>query len=83
MGLLIKNGEIVTSSERFIGDVYCEDGLIKAVGLGIEKKNLMTKSSMLQVNLSSQVESMLTSTWSCRSWARLALMTSKQEQLLG
>ena len=37
MGILIKNGEIVTASERFIGDVYCDGGKIKAVGHNLEK----------------------------------------------
>jgi len=37
MGILIKNGEIVTASERFVGDVYCEGGKIKAVGTNLEK----------------------------------------------
>jgi dihydropyrimidinase len=37
MGILVKNGEIITATERFIGDVYCADGKIAAVGIGIEK----------------------------------------------
>jgi dihydropyrimidinase len=37
MGILIKNGEIITASERFIGDVYCDDGKIVAVGPGLDK----------------------------------------------
>ena len=39
MGLLIKNGEIVTAAERFIGDVYCENGKIAAIGPSIEKRS--------------------------------------------
>jgi dihydropyrimidinase len=31
MGILIKNGEIITASDRFVGDVYCDGGTIKAV----------------------------------------------------
>ncbi|WP_437324273.1 dihydropyrimidinase [Sorangium sp. So ce381] len=38
MGILIKNGEIITASDRFIGDVYCEDGKIAAVGAGLSKE---------------------------------------------
>lgn len=37
MGILIKNGEIITASDRFVGDVYCEDGKIVSVGVGLEK----------------------------------------------
>ena len=38
MGILVKNGEIITATERFIGDVYCVDGKIAAVGLGLSKQ---------------------------------------------
>ncbi|WP_437731499.1 dihydropyrimidinase [Sorangium sp. So ce1335] len=38
MGILIKNGEIITASDRFVGDVYCEDGKIAAVGPGLAKE---------------------------------------------
>jgi len=38
MGLLIKNGEIVTASERYVADLYCEDGTIAALGKGLEKR---------------------------------------------
>jgi dihydropyrimidinase len=38
MGILIKNGEIITASERFIGDVYCSGGKILAVGVGLDKQ---------------------------------------------
>ncbi len=31
MGILIKNGEIVTALDRWVGDVYCENGKIAAV----------------------------------------------------
>lgn len=36
MGILIKNGEIVTTSERYVGDVLCQDGKIVAVGPNLE-----------------------------------------------
>nr|QDA77032.1 dihydropyrimidinase [Jahnella sp. MSr9139] len=38
MGILIKNGEIITASDRFVGDVYCDDGKIVAVGPGLDKQ---------------------------------------------
>jgi dihydropyrimidinase len=37
MGILIKNGEVVTSTERYIADVYCENGKIVAIGTDLEK----------------------------------------------
>lgn len=39
MGILIKNGEIITASDRFIGDIYCEDGKIAAVAPGLERRS--------------------------------------------
>lgn len=36
MSLLIKNGEIVTASERYIADVYCEDETITKIGKDLE-----------------------------------------------
>jgi dihydropyrimidinase len=32
MGLLIKNGEIVTASERYVADIYCEGEQITSIG---------------------------------------------------
>lgn len=32
MSLLIKNGEIITASERYIADIYCEDEIITQIG---------------------------------------------------
>ncbi|MFZ4577182.1 MAG: dihydropyrimidinase [Myxococcota bacterium] len=36
MGILIKNGTIVTASEHFVGDVYSKDGVIRAVGKALQ-----------------------------------------------
>ncbi len=36
MGILIKNGTIVTALDTTVGDIYCEDGTIVAIGEGIE-----------------------------------------------
>lgn len=38
MGILIKNGEIITASDRFVGDIYCDQGKIVAVGAGLAKE---------------------------------------------
>ncbi|MBU0553104.1 dihydropyrimidinase [Myxococcota bacterium] len=35
--LLIKNGEIVTADRHFKGDVYCEDGIIAAIGADLQQ----------------------------------------------
>jgi len=35
MSLLIKNGEIVTASERYFADIFCEDETITQIGCGI------------------------------------------------
>ena len=32
MSIVIKGGTIVTAERSFVGNVYCEDGIIKAVG---------------------------------------------------
>jgi dihydropyrimidinase len=39
MGILIKNGEIVTASDRYVGDIYCADGKIQATGPGLAKQS--------------------------------------------
>ncbi|MBI1795415.1 MAG: dihydropyrimidinase [Candidatus Eisenbacteria bacterium] len=38
MGLLIKNGEIVTAADRFVADVYCDGGTVAAIGANLEKR---------------------------------------------
>jgi len=38
MGLLIKNGEIVTAAERCVADVYADGGKIVAIGENLEKR---------------------------------------------
>jgi dihydropyrimidinase len=38
MGLLIKNGEIVTAADRFVADMYCDSGKIVAIGEHLEKR---------------------------------------------
>jgi dihydropyrimidinase len=35
-GLVIRNGELVTSNDRWVADIYCEGGKIAAVGAGLE-----------------------------------------------
>ena len=35
MGLLIRNGEIVTSEARYFADIYIEDQTITQIGLGL------------------------------------------------
>ncbi len=36
MAILIKNGVVVNADRRFKADVYCEEGVIKAIGLDLE-----------------------------------------------
>ena len=36
MALLIKNGEIITPSERFIADIFCENEKVTRIGPGLE-----------------------------------------------
>lgn len=36
MGLLLKNGEIVTATERYIADIYCENETITRIGQGLD-----------------------------------------------
>jgi dihydropyrimidinase len=37
MGVLIKNGKIVTALDQWVGDIYCHDGKIAALGVGLDK----------------------------------------------
>jgi dihydropyrimidinase len=39
MGLLIKNGEIVTAADRYVADLYCDGGRIAAIGESLEKRS--------------------------------------------
>jgi dihydropyrimidinase len=39
MGLLVKNGQIVTAADRYVADVYCDGGTIAAIGRGLEKRS--------------------------------------------
>jgi dihydropyrimidinase len=36
MSLLIRNGDIVTATHRFTGDILCQNGLITALGIGLD-----------------------------------------------
>jgi dihydropyrimidinase len=38
MGLLIKNGEIVTAADRYVADILCDGGTIAAIGRNLEKR---------------------------------------------
>ena len=37
MSLLIKNGVIVTASDKYIGDIFIENEIIKEIGLNITR----------------------------------------------
>lgn len=37
MSLLIKNGNIITASDNYIGDIYIENGVIKEIGMNLNK----------------------------------------------
>ena len=41
--ILIKNGEIITATDRYLSDIYVEDGVIKAVAPTIEKPKADTR----------------------------------------
>jgi dihydropyrimidinase len=36
MGLIIRNGTIVTAVDQFISDIFCEDGVIKSIGQNLD-----------------------------------------------
>ncbi|MHC4392447.1 MAG: amidohydrolase family protein, partial [Planctomycetota bacterium] len=36
MGLLIKNGEVITASNRYFADIYCEGEVISAIGKDLD-----------------------------------------------
>jgi dihydropyrimidinase len=38
MGTLIKNGEIVTAADRYVADLYLEDGVIQAIGRKLDAR---------------------------------------------
>ncbi len=48
MGLLIKQGEIVTAAERFRGDIYCDAGKIVAIGPSLERQS--TKDEVIDAS---------------------------------
>jgi dihydropyrimidinase len=48
MGLLIKNGEIVTAADRYVADLYCDSGKIVAIGENLEKRS--TKDEVLDAS---------------------------------
>ena len=35
MGVLIQNGTIVTALDTFVGDIYCDEGVIEAIDVGL------------------------------------------------
>jgi len=39
MGLLIKKGEIVTAADRYVADLYCENGKVVAIAEELEKRS--------------------------------------------
>ena len=41
--ILIKNGEIITATDRFFADVYVEDGTIKNIGQNLDKPKTDTR----------------------------------------
>jgi dihydropyrimidinase len=41
--VLIKNGEIITATDRYFSDVYVEDGVIKAIGPNLDKPKSDTR----------------------------------------
>ncbi len=43
MSLLIKNGEIVTASERYVADIFCEDETITRIDRDIDAARLMRR----------------------------------------
>jgi dihydropyrimidinase len=49
MSLIIKNGTVVTANDEFLADVYCADGVIKAIG-----KDMDTPTGAQTVDASGQ-----------------------------
>lgn len=41
--VLIKNGEIITSTDRFVSDIYVENGVIAKIGKNLEKPHANTE----------------------------------------
>ena len=41
--ILIKNGEIITATDRYHSDVYIENGLIQAIAPALEKPHADTR----------------------------------------
>src|SRR5215831_17938804 len=39
MGLVIKNGEVVTATDRYVADIVCDGGRIVEIGSNLEKRS--------------------------------------------
>ena len=67
MSLLIKNGEIVTSSERYVADIFCEGETITRIDRDIVGPPGLRSSTRAE-SMSFQASSIRIPTSICRSW---------------
>ena len=70
MSLLIKNGEIVTESQRYVADIFCENETITRIDT-----NLAAPPGAEVIDAAGKYvfpgSSIRTCIFICRSWARL------------
>ena len=70
MSLLIKNGEIITASDRYVADILCEGETITRIGRNLSAPAGRRSDRRQRASTSSPASSIRTCTSTCRSWAR-------------
>ena len=71
MSLLIKNGEIVTASQRYVADIFCEGETITRIDRDLAAPAGTEVIDAAGKYVFSPASSTRTPTFTCPSWGRL------------